>query len=182
MSKLTTVSLRVFEKNGEFHEVRLCNFRARIVEELAHDNGVESTLALRLAGGLDGRELPPIDMTWEQFTAMAWPAKQWTSGCLVEPGNSIKDALRAAIQTLSHSQGATVERRTVYTHTGWRKVASDWVYLHGGGALGATGPVAGIETDLRDLARYALPNPSKTAQERHTAALASSVYLGPCRA
>lgn len=167
----------IFEKSGELQEVELCNFTARIVEELAKDDGVEATLALRLTGNLDGRELPPIDMTWEQFVAMNWPAKQWTSHCLVEPGTGIKDALRAAIQTISHSQGATVERRTVYTHTGWRKVAGDWVYLHGGGALGAGGPVAGIETDLRDLARYTLPNPSKTAQERLQAAQASSGYL-----
>ena len=47
-----------------------------------------------------------------------------------------------------------------------------------GGGLGAHGPVAGIETDLRDLSRYALPEPSKTAQERATAARASSRYLG----
>lgn len=167
----------IYEKSGEIQEQRLCNFTARIVEELAKDDGVEATLALRLTGDLAGRELPAIDMTWEQFVSMNWPAKQWTSHCLVEPGTGIKDALRAAIQTLSHSQGASVERRTVYTHTGWRKIAGDWIYLHGGGGLGATGPVAGIETDLRDLARYALPNPSKTAQERHTAALASSGYL-----
>ena len=167
----------IFEKSGELQEIPLCNFAARIVEELAKDDGVEATLALRLTGNLAGRELPAIDMTWEQFVAMNWPAKQWTSHCLVEPGTGIKDALRAAIQTISHSQGATVERRTVFTHSGWRKIAGDWVYLHGGGGLGASGPVAGIETDLRDLARYTLPNPSQTAQERNSAALASSRYL-----
>lgn len=165
------------DKTGAIQETRLCNFTARIIEELARDDGVEATLAMRLTGNLDGRDLPAIDMTWEQFVSMNWPAKQWTSGCLVEPGTGIKDALRAAIQTLSHSQGATVERRTVYTHTGWRRIGGDWVYLHGGGALGATGPVAGIETDLRDLARYTLPNPSQTAQERLQAAQASSRYL-----
>ena len=167
----------VFEKNNEIQEVPLCNFQARIVEELARDDGVESTLAMRLTGYQGGRAMPAIDMTWEQFVAMAWPAKQWTSACLVEPGTGIKDALRAAIQTLSHSQGATVERRTVFTHCGWRRIAGDWIYLHGGGGLGASGPVAGIETDLRDLARYTLPNPSKTPQERLQAAMASSGYL-----
>ena len=167
----------LFESRGEIQEQSLCNFTARIVEELAKDDGVESTLAMRLTGCLAGRELPAIDMTWEQFTAMNWPAKQWTSGCLVEPGSSIKDALRAAIQTLSNKD-APVERRTVFTHTGWRKVAGQWVYLHGGGGLGADGPVAGIETDLRDLARYALPEPSKTKQERLEAAQASAGYLG----
>lgn len=166
----------LFEKNGEIQEQPLCNFTAKIVEELAQDNGMETTLLFRLTGCHAGRDLPPIDMTYEQFVGMAWPTKQWHSGCLVEPGSGVKDALRAAIQTISNKE-SPVERRTVYTHTGWRKVAGDWVYLHGGGALGAGGPVAGIETDLGDLSRYTLPEPSKTKQERLEAAQASSGYL-----
>ena len=166
----------VFEKNGEFQEQRLCNFTARIALEVQQDNGLETNLLFRLTGCYDGRELPAIDLTYETFVGMAWPTKQWQSGCLVEPGTGIKDALRAAIQTLSNRERA-VERRVVFTHTGWRKVGGDWVYLHGGGAIGAGGPVAGIETDLGDLARYALPDPSKTAQERQQAAQASAGYL-----
>lgn len=167
----------LFESRGEIQEQRLCNFTARIVEELAQDNGLETTLLFRLTGCQGGKELPPIDMTYEQFIGMAWPTKQWQSGCCIEPGTGIKDALRAAIQTISNKE-SPVERRVVFTHTGWRKVAGQWVYLHGGGALGANGPVAGIETDLRDLTRYALPMPSKTKQERLEAAQASAGYLG----
>lgn len=167
----------VFEKNGEFQEQRLCNFTARIALEVQQDNGgLETNLLFRLVGNHDGRELPAIDLTYETFVGMNWPTKQWHSGCLVEPGNGIKDALRAAIQTLSNRERA-VERRVVFTHTGWRAVSGEWVYLHGGGAIGAGGPVPGIETDLGDLARYALPDPSKTAQERQQAARASAGYL-----
>lgn len=166
----------VFEKNGEIQQQELCNFTARIVEELAQDNGLETTLLYRLTGCHDGKELPPIDMTYEQFIGMTWAAKQWKSGCCLEPGNGIKDALRAAIQTISNKDG-DVERRTLYTQTGWRRIGGAWVYLHGGGGLGATGPVSGIETDLGDYARYTLPDPSKTAQERLQAAQASSGYL-----
>ena len=157
-------------------EDRLCNFNAKIIEELAQDNGLETTLLYRLTGCHDGKELPPIDMTYETFIGMNWAAKQWKSGCCLEPGNGVKDALRAAIQTISN-KGGDVERRTLYTQTGWRKIGGAWVYLHGGGGLGATGPVVGIETDLGDYARYALPDPSKTAQERLQAAQASSGYL-----
>jgi len=166
----------VFEKNGEMQEQPLCNFTARIVEELFQDNGADKALLYRITGCHAGKFLPAIDMTWEQFTAMNWPTKQWHSSCCIEPGTGIKDALRAAIQTISN-KGTPVERRTLFTQTGWREVADNWVYLHGGGALGATGPVAGIETDLGNLARYALPNPSKTAVERLEAAQASSGYL-----
>ena len=166
----------VFEKNGEIQQQELCNFTARIVEELAQDNGLETTLLYRLTGCHDGKALPPIDMTYETFIGMNWAAKLWKSGCCLEPGNGIKDALRAAIQTISNKEG-DVERRTLYTQTGWRRIGGAWVYLHGGGGLGATGAVAGIETDLGEFARYTLPDPSKTAKERHTAAQASSGYL-----
>ena len=165
------------KKTSELKEEKLCNFTARIIEELAHDNGLETTLLYRLTGNHSGKELPPINMTYEQFVGMTWAAKQWKSGCCLEPGNGIKDAMRAAIQTLSNKE-SPVGRRTLYTHTGWRLIGGDWVYLHGGGGLGASGPVSGIETDLNDLSRYTLPNPSTTAQERLQAALASSRYLG----
>ena len=167
----------LFESRGEIQEQSLCNFTARIVEELAQDNGLETTLLFRLTGCHAGKNLPPIDMTYEQFVGMAWPTKQWQSGCCIEPGTGIKDALRAAIQTLSNKD-APVERRTLFTHTGWRRIAGEWVYLHGGGGLGTGGPVAGIETELRDLARYTLPDPSKTTTERFEAAKASAGFLG----
>ena len=166
----------LFEKNGIIEEQLLCNFTARITEELYQDNGADKVLLFRLTGNQGCKELPAIDMTYETFISMAWPTKQWQSGCCLEPGNGIKDALRAAIQTLSNKE-SPVERRVVFTQTGWRKVYSDWVYLHGGGGLGKDGPVAGIETDLGDLARYALPEPSKSKQERHAAAQASAGYL-----
>ena len=167
----------VFEKNGNPEQLTLCNFTARIVDELVLDNGTLDTgYVMRLAGCQDGQLLPATDLTWEQFTGMAWPAQRWHSDCVVEPGSGIKDALRAAIQTISNKE-TRVNRRTLFTHTGWREVAGQSVYLHGGGALGATGVVAGIETELADLSRYALPDPSKTAKERQQAAQASSGYL-----
>jgi hypothetical protein len=100
-------------------------------------------------------------MTYEQFIGMAWPSKQWHSGCLVEPGTGIKDALRAAIQTLSNKE-TLVERRTVVHSYRMAQGGGRMGLLHGGGGLGAGGPVAGIECDLGDLARYELPMPSKT--------------------
>jgi hypothetical protein len=67
-----------------------------------------------------------------------------------------KDHARAAIQHLSED----VAVRTVYTHLGWRKMDSEWVYLHAGGAIGTVGTVAGIEVDLPEQLRlYVLPDP-----------------------
>ena len=161
---------------GEPEEISLCNFTARIVRETVEDDGLDVQRKLTLTGEQGGRpfQCPPI--TFEEFAAMNWPAKYGGSHCIAEPGNGKRDTLRAAIQTLSHAAGA-VEQRTVYTHTGWRKVGGAWCYLHGGGAIGAAGPVTGIDVDLGDLARYALPRPSTTPQERREAAAASLALL-----
>ena len=165
-----------FNAAGEPEEQPLCNFTARIVEELACDDGLEINLSLSIEGEQRGRPLPRVPVSFEEFMAMGWPAKHWGTQCIVEPGNGKKDTLRAAIQTLSHAKGA-VERRTVYIHTGWRQVDGAWLYLHGGGALGAAGPAGGVEVSLSGLNRYELPAPSTTPQERRDAAAASMACL-----
>ncbi|MBK8899404.1 MAG: hypothetical protein IPN66_19780 [Candidatus Competibacteraceae bacterium] len=165
-----------FDRNGEPQEEPLCNFTARIVAETARDDGQEVHLLLTLEGEQGGHSLPAVHVGFETFNAMGWPAKHWGSHCIVEPGMATKDKLRAAIQHLSHTSGR-VERRTVYAHTGWRKVAGEWLYLHGGGAIGKAGPAGGIEVDLSDLARYTLPAPSANSKERTEAAAASLACL-----
>jgi hypothetical protein len=91
-----------------------------------------------------------------RFLAMLWPLEHLGADALVYPGLSIKDHARTAIQTLSKS----AVRRVVFRHTGWRDIGGQMVYLHAGGAIGADGPVPGIEVRLpRDLERFVLPAP-----------------------
>ncbi|MDG4595870.1 MAG: hypothetical protein P9F75_09300 [Candidatus Contendobacter sp.] len=161
---------------GEPEETALCNFTARIVRETVEDDGLDVQRKLTLTGEQGGRPFHTPPISFEEFAALNWPAKFGGSHCIAEPGNGKRDTLRAAIQTLSHAGGA-VEQRTVYTHTGWRKVDGAWCYLHGGGAIGAAGPVPGIDVDLGDLARYTLPAPSTTPQERHETAAASLALI-----
>ena len=72
------------------------------------------------------------------------------------PGQGTKDHARFAIQVLS----ADYAERRVFAHTGWREIAGQPVYLHGGGALTADGPRADVETELgNELERFALPAP-----------------------
>ena len=160
------------EGRDGLQEKPLCNFTARIVEEVLRDDGQESELLLTLAGERDGRPLPPCSVSFETFASMNWSGRHWGSACIVESGNGTKDVLRCAIQTLSHAAGE-VERRTVFTHTGWRQIDGEWLYLHGGGAIGRNGPVAGVQVELEGLNRYALPAPSATPAERRDAAQAS---------
>src|SRR3981189_3847574 len=67
--------------------------------------------------------------------------------------------------------------RTVHPHTGWRRLDGGWAYFHGGGGLGATGAVPGVETSLpAALAPFSLPA-SQTGAELRSAIRASLAVL-----
>jgi predicted methyltransferase len=87
-------------------------------------------------------------------------------------GHNVQSHLRVAVQ----ETGFGAQRRTVYTQSGWREVGGRLVYLHAGGAIGAGGPVAGVEVELpRSLQPLRLPVPSTPEDEK--AALVASLRL-----
>lgn len=92
-------------------------------------------------------------------------------------GLAKKDHVRAAIQMLS----TEVASRTVYTHTGWREIEGNWVYLHANGALGRDGQVFGAEVELPELILgYALPGPPEPETWRHALRASLAILdLGP---
>lgn len=135
--------------------VELSNFTARITNDVIEDDGLEQRRLYEVEVKLGGRRAT-ARVVPDRFASMNWVAEALGSRGIVAPGATIRDHLRAAIQLFSHE---TTERR-VYTHTGWRKENGVWVYLHAGGALGAQGPIDGIEVALpSNLQRYVL-NPS----------------------
>lgn len=134
--------------------VLLTNFLARIVGDVAQDDGAEITRALEIEARLNG-QTARFTLPAREFVAMNWPMERLGALARVSPGIGGKERARDAIQWLSR----TVVQRTVYLHTGWKKIGDDWVYLHAGGAIGARGTVAGIEVNLPPtLARYELPD------------------------
>ncbi|MCB1618976.1 MAG: hypothetical protein KDI08_09670, partial [Pseudomonadales bacterium] len=152
---------------------QLCNFTALIEEEISRDDGQEKQLQLIVSGRRGGKPLPNIALTFEQFTAMAWPMKHWGTRCMVYPGQAVKEQLRHAVQMLSH-RDREVPDRTIYAHTGWRKLDSGWVYLSAGSVIGAGSDQEGIEVDLGELGElYRLPPASTSSSAAREAARAS---------
>jgi hypothetical protein len=132
----------------------LCNFTAQCTEELIKDDGRESVREFLIGGTLDsGQLLPQAVVKANEFRGMGWINRHWGMAANITAGQSAQDRVREAIQHLSRK----ARQRTIYTHSGWRKLNGVWVFLHGGGAI--NGP-EGIEVDLGpDLSRYHLPSP-----------------------
>src|SRR5918993_744655 len=109
----------------------LTNFTARIEVDVSEDDGAEVERLFEIEAMLSGRR-HTFTVPARQFPGMGWVAEHLGAGAIVQPGFGIKDHARAAIQTLS----GEIPTRRVYAHTGWRKIAGKWLYLHAGGAVG----------------------------------------------
>jgi hypothetical protein len=135
--------------------VRLANFTARITAEIIEDDGVENRRAFEIEAALKGQAhrfvIPAAD-----FPAMNWVTERLGGEAIINAGNGTEKRAREAIQELS----GAIAKRQLYTHTGWRKIGEAWFYLHGGGAIGATGAVSGVDVALPDaLKLLTLPCP-----------------------
>ena len=156
--KNKTYYLRETKKDGVSFEV-LASFAARVTEEIILDDGVEASRAFQVEGTLaDGGMLPSVQIPANRFSGMNWITEHWGLSAVVSAGMATKDRLREAIQCLS----SRVQRRAIYTHTGWREVDGEWVYLTSGGAVGRPG----FEVDLpEELQRYKIPRAAHNVKD-----------------
>jgi hypothetical protein len=137
-----------FTQNG-FTWIRLSNFTAAITEDVKLDDDSGKIERHFIIEGSRGR----ADVPAEKYDGMSWVTREWGSRAVITPGSYHKEHLAVAIKTL----GTAVER-TVFTHLGWRRIGDQLVYLHGGGAISANGPIGGVEVNLSNtLAQFVLP-------------------------
>ncbi len=117
----------------------LSNFVAEIVREYIVDDGETQTRTYEVS-------VTHYRRTWrcrvpaEAFDAMKWVADH--TDCKVSAYPYKERHLAYAIR--KHSKADVI---VSYSHTGWRKIGNEWVYLHGGGAISKSGPVQGIEIE-----------------------------------
>ena len=115
------------------------------------------------------------------FAGMGWVVEKYGTRANINPGQAKKEQLRHAIQSASHPN-----YRTIYSHTGWRKVDGEWCYLYSGGAIGANG----LDVELEgNLTAYTLDVPAASPKAsadflevgtlRVTAPLLCAMYLAP---
>ncbi len=151
-----------YSREGGEITIPLCNFTARITEENIIDDGQDSQHLFSIEGKLfDKIPLQKLDIPAEKFPGLPWVSK-WGSRCCLEPGQTVKDFVRHAIQKASPDAPVL----THYGHLGWREINGQWVYLHSGGAIGAGPDMPHVSVKLsRELERYRLPLPPFYKQE-----------------
>lgn len=150
--------------------VQLANFTARIISQAQLDDGAERWVTFEMAAKHAGRRVT-FSLTAVRFDPLAWVTDQLGGEAIITPGQATAGHLRAAIKHLS----TPIPTRQAYAHTGWRQIGGVWVYLHGAGALGPVGPVAGVDCELDGLPHYALPAPPTGGELRD--AVRSSLAL-----
>jgi Domain of unknown function (DUF3854) len=165
---------RVTAKGEQLVETQLTNYQASITKSVRLDDGVETRSEFEIAAELMGRKAE-FTIPATQFSCMDWPIEQMGPSAITYPNQ--REYARTAIQSASFEAAF----HSIYAHTGWRKIDGSRVYLHAGGAIGATGPVAGVEVRLPGaLERYRL-DISSTAEDLASSVRASLLLteLGP---
>jgi hypothetical protein len=149
----------VHTREGETVDLPLCNFVARVTEDILKDNGAAQERFLRVQGRLNGSHLAHVTVPDLHFDNMNWVRKAW--GVKAQTEKSIDKVERHLAQCIIKSSGKVPEH-TIYTHTGWRDIDGQMVYLTGSGATGR--PEMEVELPPR-LARYKLPQPDGDVKE-----------------
>lgn len=135
-------------KEGQI-SLRLANFTAQITEEIIEDNGIDISHTYVIEGKLNNETLSKIAVPASQFPSLNWLCK-WGSRVIIEPGHTIKDNVRHAIQVMSTG----TLKYTCYAHTGWREIYGKMAYLTSDGAIGAENVKVKLPNELQ---RYCLP-------------------------
>jgi hypothetical protein len=153
----------------------LTNFAARITADLIIDDGEQENREFEFEALLDGEAIS-FSIPAAEFGRMDWVAKRLGPRAIVYPGQ--QQHTRAAIQSLS----GPIPQKRIFAQTGWRKIGSDWVYLHGGGALGATDPSNAIQVRLPSaLESYRLEFPHGSEQANAVRASLRFLDVAPDR-
>ena len=137
---------------------KICNFAATIEEDITVDDGATAERQFRLS--VEGRS---VTIAVDDMVGNWW-LKLIGANAQVYPTE--QKHLIVAMQTVS-----APKLRTVYRHLGWRRIDGKWLYLHAGGAIGADGPVDGVEVETEGSLKYAVLPPVQDASAAMKASL-----------
>jgi hypothetical protein len=128
-------------QSGRLKYTVLTNFIAQIVGDVILDDGEQDRREFGMEVELRGRKIV-FRLSAVEFGRMSWVLRRLGPQAIVYPGQH--QHARAAIQGFSGS----VRQERIFTHLGWRKLGTQYMYLHAGGAIGVNGALAGVQVQL----------------------------------
>ena len=112
----------------------LCTFTAIPRSVVTKDDGVGLSTGFDIEGwDRTGGKLGQVWVSGTSFNRMDWVLDSWGFKANIMPGTAVKDKLRYVIAEVGAISAA---RKTLYIHTGWRKIDGKDCFLHAGGAIG----------------------------------------------
>ncbi len=160
--------------DGRLVEIPLTNYQAAITANILLDDGVETKREFEIEAELLATKHRLI-IPASEFTGMGWPIERMGAAAITYPNQ--REYARTAIQWFS----VTAEERRIYSHTGWRKVGGQQLFLYAGGAISATGLISDANVQLSGAqCHYALRlPPNHEALASAVRASLKLVELGP---
>jgi hypothetical protein len=128
--------------------MNLSNFIPVPLKEILYDDGRSKERYFTvMAVKANGETLPPAKVKASAMASMSWIEDYWGFSAVIEPPiQSKKDYIRHIIFTLGAKYA---ERRTVYTHTGWRQINGKYIYMYQNGTIGADDVSVELEGNLQ---------------------------------
>jgi len=140
--------------NGRRRVTAVANFTARIVGDRIFDDEAEPGREFAVEAELGGQRIT-FSVSAAEFSRMGWVLRKLGPLAILYPGQ--QQHARAAMQWLS----GDIRQERIFTHTGWRALGRDWVYLQSGGAVGAQGLLCDVQVQLpAALEHYRMPPPA----------------------
>ena len=144
----------------------LSNFAAEIIADVKTDDGAESSRSYAIQAMLGGRQTN-FEVLAKDFSKCDWVDEHIGARATVTPGQSMRGHLINAIKSCSDPEVVTH-----YSHTGWRKIGGQMVYLHANGYVQAgfqnteTRPFLFGKSVLQEALRSSKIEPVSESQEK----------------
>ena len=143
-----------YDQYGGVDPIPLGNFSAIISEVIEKDNGKDITKYFKILGRESiGKPLPEVIVPCKEFESLDWIVENWDVRAAISADRSAKARVREALLLLSYN----AQRKSIYSHTGWREFNGKRTFLTCGGAIGM--PEIVVDMEDEDLADYSLPQP-----------------------
>lgn len=160
----------------------LCEFSARLVELVLDVDGPgapprPALYVLDVVCAATPSRVQRIEVSAEDWGACAWHERHILRPGLGPYGRQTREHVRRAIEALSGRP--TIRHR--FRYVGWAAHEGRPVYLHGGGAIDASGIVEGLraEPPVQRVSRFSLPDPSEFETERDLGAVMALLGTSP---